>query len=172
MSSLAIIGIGNSLMSDDGIGPRLLKELRVHSQFKDDPDATGRPQVDLIELGSGGMSVLHYLAQYKRAIIVDSGNMDLSPGEFRVFSPDEVTSVKFLSGQSLHEFDLLQAISMSQKLGECPDELMIMAIQPVTVGWGEGLSLELEKNVPIYLSELVTLANRLMKSDSDDKEVE
>lgn len=156
-TSIGIIGIGNPLMRDDGIGVTVLGHLRTNPILSPaiSSDEEEGPGLKFIELGTGGMTVLHYLAKLDGALIIDSGNMGLAPGEFRVFSPDEVESVKFLSGQSLHEFDLLQAIGMSRKLGECPPHLMIMAIQPESVEWGEGLSPSVEQNVDDYVSKAV-----------------
>lgn len=148
-ANIGIIGIGNPLMRDDGIGNAILEHLRNHGDLSD------IQELQFIELGTGGMTVLHHLAKLDGALIIDSGNMELTPGEFRVFTPDEVKSVKFLSGQSLHEFDLLQAIGMSRQLGECPPLLQILAIQPESVEWGEGLSPSLEANVGEYVRQAV-----------------
>lgn len=162
--AIGIIGIGNPLMGDDGIGVTILNRLKEDPDIVPKLDGEAGSALQFIELGAGGMNVLHYLAKFDAALIIDSGNMDLTPGEFRVFTPEEVTSVKFLSGQSLHEFDLLQAIEMSKKLGECPPSLMIMAIQPESVSWGEGLSPALQDSTNDYVIEARKIIGTLIES--------
>ena len=188
--TLGIIGIGNPLMRDDGIGLVVLNMLREHEgltaapRYPDhhpsgtdagpshpphppahqDPPQGTSPDIRFIELGTGGMNLLHHLARLHTALIIDSGNMGLPPGEFRTFSPEDVRSVKFLPGQSLHEFDLLQAIAMSERLGECPPLVRILAIQPESVGWGEGLSAALRRNLDRYVTEAVHVAHALLEA--------
>ncbi len=141
MKRITVIGIGNVLMGDDGIGIVLLNRLKERRELAD---------IEFIETGTGGMTFLHRLATAERALIIDSGNFGGKPGEYRLFSPDEVQSVKFLPGQSLHEFDLIRAIELSQKLGECPERLLILAIQPESIAWSQQLTEAVSSNLQAY----------------------
>ncbi len=133
-SRIAIIGIGNPMMADDGIGPRLISELQGSV-----------PGVDLIDMGTGGMQLVHVLAGYDSVLIIDSADMGLSPGESRVFSPDDVVSFKETRAYSLHDWDLLRSIEISRQLGEAPASILILAIQPGCLEMREGLSPEVER---------------------------
>lgn len=139
----AVIGIGNPMMSDDGIGPRVV------SEFEDPVRG-----VDLIDMGTGGMQLVHVLAVYDSVVIVDSAEMGLSHGEFRLFSPDEVVSLKKTRAYSLHDWDLLRSIEISRELGEAPQSIRILAVQPASVDMGHGLSPEVERGIPRYVEEL------------------
>ena len=140
MSMTAIIGIGNPMMADDGIGPRLISELEGSV-----------PGVDLIDMGTGGMQLVHVLAGYGSAIIIDSADMGLSPGESRVFSPEEVVSLKETRAYSLHDWDLMRSIEISRELGEAPGRILILAVQPGSLDMREGLSPEVERGIPAYI---------------------
>ncbi|MFC2009002.1 hydrogenase maturation protease [Chloroflexota bacterium] len=140
---IAIVGIGNPMMADDGIGPRLISEL--------EGSATG---VDLIDMGTGGMQLVHVLAKYDSVLIIDSAYMGLSPGESRTFSPEEVVSLKETRAYSLHDWDLMRSIEMSRNLGEAPDRILIFAVQPGSLEMREGLSAEVEKRMPTYIEHL------------------
>jgi len=140
---LAIIGIGNPTMGDDGIGPRLISELEGASLG-----------VDLIDMGTGGMQLVHVLAGYGSVIIIDSADMGLSPGESRVFSPEEVVSLKETRAYSLHDWDLMRSIEISTELGEAPERILIVAVQPGSLHMGEGLSPEVEAGIPGYIEEI------------------
>jgi hydrogenase maturation protease len=142
---VAIIGIGNPMMADDGIGPRLIAELEGSV-----------PGVDLIDMGTGGMQLVHVLAGYDAVLIIDSADMGLSPGESRIFSPDDVVSFKETRAYSLHDWDLMRSIEISRQLGEAPERILILAIQPGCLGMREGLSPEVEKGIVGYIEQVRT----------------
>lgn len=140
---IAVIGIGNPMMSDDGIGPRLVAE-----------HEGSVPGVDLIDMGTGGMQLVHVLAGYDAVLIIDSVDMGLSPGESRVFSPDDVVSFKETRAYSLHDWDLMRSIEISRQLGEAPAKILILAIQPGCLEMREGLSAVVEGGIPGYVEAI------------------
>ena len=139
----AIIGVGNPMMGDDGIGPRLIAELEGSV-----------PGIDLIDLGTGGMQLVHVLARYDSVILIDAADMGLMPGECRFFSPDEVVSLKETRAYSLHDWDLMRSIEISRQLGECPKSILILAVQPASVRMCDTLSPELEHAIYSYVARL------------------
>ncbi len=143
VSKLAIIGIGNPTMGDDGIGPRLISELEGSDLG-----------VDLIDMGTGGMQLVHVLAGYGSVIIIDSADMGLSPGESRVWAPEEVVSLKETRAYSLHDWDLMRSIEISRELGEAPERILIVAVQPGSLHMGEDLSPEVERGIPAYIEKI------------------
>jgi len=139
----AVIGVGNPTMGDDGIGPRLVAEL--------EGSVSG---VDLVDIGTGGMQLVHVLARYDAVILIDAADMGLPPGECRVFSSGEVVSLKPTRAYSLHDWDLMRSIEISRSLREAPESILVFAVQPASVEMREGLSPELEREVPRYVAEL------------------
>ncbi len=132
----AIIGIGNTLMSDDGAGVRVLEHL------DDLPE-----HVSIVELATGGMTLLHHLEHYEKMIIADAVDFGGKPGEIRVFRPDEVTSIK-TTGYSLHDLDILMVLKLAKKLGTLPESVVIAAIQPGSLEMKEGLTPQVEEALP------------------------
>ncbi|MDO9537239.1 MAG: hydrogenase maturation protease, partial [Thermoplasmata archaeon] len=127
-SRVAVIGIGNILMSDDGAGVRVLDLLQSLP-----------PGVSIIELATGGMTLLHQFDGLDMVIIVDAVDFDGKPGEVRVFKPEDVTSIKTV-GYSLHDLDILKVLELAEKLGTLPKEVFIAAIQPASLEMSEFLS--------------------------------
>jgi hydrogenase maturation protease len=148
----AVIGIGNTLMSDDGIGPMLVNKARERFGHLDD--------VAFLDEGTIGFGLVHVLKDYDEVIIIDSGDIGKTPGEFKVFSPDDVASTKFCQGYSLHESDLIKVLETSKAMGELPGKVTILAIQPRSVEWREGLSPELTKRSDDYLLVLAKMMKR------------
>jgi len=147
-------------MGDDAIGAILVDRIRDNPFLRELPFF---PDIQFVNLGSGGMKILHNLASMERAIIIDAGDFGGDPGDHRLIVPEEVKSVKFLPQQSVHEFDLLRAIELSVALKECPSPLMIMCIQPERIEWGEELSETLHNRLTEYENVLMDAVKELAR---------
>lgn len=144
---VVVLGLGNPLMADEGIGVFLIERL-VES-------AGEYPDVDFIDAGTGGLSILHHIEGRRKAVFVDCAHMDAEPGAIRRFTPEEVRSAKVLVHQSLHEADLLHIIAMARRLGGAPDQVVIFGIQPQRVELGQGLSPVLADRIDRYVSAIL-----------------
>ena len=136
MSRTVVFGIGNTLMADDGAGVRVLEHLT------DIPD-----NVELVEMATGGMTLLHYFDGVEKAIIIDAVDFGGQPGEVRIFKPGDVSSIKTV-GYSLHDLDILKVLDLAKRMGTLPREVFIVAIQPASLEMGNGLSPEVETALP------------------------
>jgi hydrogenase maturation protease len=134
---ITVIAIGNPLMRDDGAGVSVLQLL------------SGIPEeVAIIDAGTGGIGLLYILSNLDAAIIVDAVDFGGQPGEVRTFPLSQVISTKALPGLSLHEGDILKTIEMAQRLSQCPNEIVICAIQPEEIAEGICLSKPVKKALP------------------------
>jgi hydrogenase maturation protease len=143
---IVVLGLGNPLMADEGIGVDLVSRL---SQ-----EAARYPAVDFIDAGTGGMAVLHLIEGRRKAILIDCAYMDEAPGTIRRFTPDEVRSRKVLAHQSLHEADLLRILQLAEQLGQLPEQVVLFGIQPVAVELRQGLSDVLLDTIGHFLAEI------------------
>ena len=144
---MLLIGLGNLLMSDEGIGVRLVAELEARK--------TVPPGVELLDMGTAGISILHQLAGHTKAVFVDCAFMGEEPGTLRRFTPEEVVTHKVQTRLSLHEGDLLNTLKLAKELGDCPEEIIIFGIEPQSVEPGLELTDALENRVEYYLQQLV-----------------
>lgn len=147
MKPTLIICLGNPLMRDEGIGIRLASELLVH--LADNPD------VEVMDLGTGGLSVMHAIAGREKIVFVDCAVMGQKPGTMLRFTPEQVLSKKVRMRYSLHEGDLLNTLELSRRLAECPDEVVIFGIEPKEIADGEGLTSELQNNIRQYVQTIL-----------------
>lgn len=153
MKPILIICLGNPLMRDEGIGIRLATELSVH--------LTDNPDIEVLDLGTGGISVIHAIAGRKKVVFVDCAIMEKSPGCMYRFTPEQANSKKVQMRYSLHEGDLFNSIELSRNLGECPDNIIIFGIEPKEITHGEGLTSELENNIQQYIQIIMEESNRI-----------
>jgi hydrogenase maturation protease len=129
---VVVIGLGNELMSDEGIGVHIVRRFSARQEEF--------ASVDFIEAGSAGMNLLHLIANRKKAVIIDCAKMGVKAGTMRRFTASQVESVKKLGRFSLHEADILQVINLSRQLGECPQGVVFFGIEPGTLKPGQNLS--------------------------------
>jgi len=137
MEKIGIIGIGNLLRKDDGVGIVLL-ELLVKRK-KEFPK-----NIEFIDGGTGGMNLLHLLAQFDTVLLIDAVDFKGRPGEARVFSLKDIQSQKKPVMMSTHDPDFLNLLRLSQAFKELPETLVIFGVQPRDVSHGMGLSKEIE----------------------------
>ena len=96
------------------------------------------------------MNVLHELEGREKVIFVDCTMMGEPPGTIRRITPDDVRTRKIQPRLSLHEGDLLHTISLAQRLGTCPSDVVIFGIEPKSIDFGENLSPELSDRLEEY----------------------
>jgi len=146
MRPVVVIGLGNLLLSDEGVGVHVIRAL--------EEQAASFPEVDLLDLGAGGLSVLYAISGRRKAILVDCALMGEPPGTLRRFAPEEVRTVKALSGFSLHEGDLVRVLELARELGQAPEEVVIFGIQPADVSPGQELSPILQGRLQEYVDRV------------------
>lgn len=147
MKPIVVIGLGNPLLTDEGIGVAWVNAMRQH--------ADEFPGVDFLELGTAGTSVLHALANRRAALILDCALMGQAPGTLRRFTPEQVTAQRAPLRFSLHEQDLLSVLALSRRLGAYPAEVRIYGVQPFALEPGEQLSLVLRRRLPVLVRYLL-----------------
>jgi len=144
---VVVLGLGNPLMADEGIGVYLVERLRE--------SADTYPSVDFVDAGTGGLSVLYHLEGRRKAVLIDCAFMDEPPGTLRRFTPEEVRSTKVLAHQSLHEADVMQILALARQLGQAPDQIVIFGIQPERVEPALDLSRTLVDRIDEYVCTIL-----------------
>jgi hydrogenase maturation protease len=138
-----IIGIGNYLMADDSIGLRIVEHVSQQG-----PHQNFEP----VNIADDGMRLLFYLAEEtEKIVLVDAVDLGLSPGEFRLFRPGEVESIKDLKRLTTHEGDILKVLELAKSLGKILPPITILGIQPERLEPRIEISPALQKRFDQYL---------------------
>ena len=137
--STLIIGLGNPLLGDEGIGFRVVEELSRLEL----PDG-----VEVAEGGTAGVALLPLLERYQRVIIVDAADMGHAPGCVVRFTPSEVRFKRTGVHLSLHQIGLPDVLALAEALDVSLAEVIIIGVQPGLIEQGTGLSPEVEEAVP------------------------
>jgi len=115
-----VLGLGNEILSDDGIGPRLVKDLT--GMFDS-------PQLEFKTVSLGGLEVMELLTGFDKAVLIDAiHTRDGKPGTVYYFSPSDFRETSNLS--NLHDVSFLTALRLARTLDlNIPSDLYIIAVE-------------------------------------------
>jgi hydrogenase maturation protease len=134
-----VLGLGNPLRGDDGVGPFVVKALEERHL----------PQgVEALDGGSGGLALLQIIEGRDRVIVIDAAEMGRQPGEFVRFQPEEARFAQRSEEFSFHETGLGEALALAKALDQPLPEMVIFGVQPAQMDWGESLSPAVRVAVP------------------------
>lgn len=142
---ILILGIGNILLRDEGIGPHVidkLKEIKL-------PD-----NVELLDGGTGGADLLDFICDRQKLIVVDAIQTDIEPGCIMRLTADDLTTDS-RQNISLHEFGLLETLTMAKQLDCDPKEVIIIGVKPKDITSGVEISDEVSSVVPKIMESIL-----------------
>lgn len=128
-----VMGLGNTLLCDEGVGVRALQGLVG--------DYGARPDVELVDGGTLSFTLAPLIEDASCLVIIDAAQMDAPPGTVRVFEGGEMD--RFVGGNrksSVHEVSLLDLLTIAHLAGHLPSRRALIGVQPGTVGWSETLT--------------------------------
>lgn len=132
MTKTVVMGIGNVLLSDEGVGIHALERIRA---------VCGDDDIEYIDGGTLSFTLAGAVADSDRLLVIDAANLKSSPGTVRLFRNEEMDRFVYAGGKrSVHEVGLGDLMSMAGLAGELPGERALIGIQPEKVDWGEDLS--------------------------------
>lgn len=144
-----ILGIGNYLMGDEGVGVHAARNL----------DGTFDPEtVDVLDGGTAGFQLMEYLEHYPTVIMIDATLDDRPPGTIRLIEPR--FAADFPKAMSTHEIGLKDLVESLALLGKLPKiYLFVISIKEI-----QPLSIELTEEVENALPKLEFEISKLLKS--------
>jgi hydrogenase maturation protease len=124
-----VLGIGNTLLTDEGVGVHVLAHLA---------DGPLPEDVELLDGGTLSFTLAGPIEEADALVVVDAANLKSSPGTLRVFEGGAMDA--FLMGNrksSVHEVGLTDLRAIAMLAGHWPERRALVAIQPQAVDWGE-----------------------------------
>ncbi len=136
-----VLGIGNTLLKDEGVGTHVIRALGG--------DAASADGVDYLDGGTLSFTLAGPIEEAEALIVVDAAELDAAPGTVRLLVGDAMDA--FVSGHrkmSVHEVGLADLMAIAKLTGRWPARRALVAIQPKEVDWGEHLSPAVAAAVP------------------------
>ncbi|MGQ9788733.1 MAG: hydrogenase maturation protease [Candidatus Hadarchaeaceae archaeon] len=142
-----VVGLGNMLFKDEGVGVKCVELLREMDLGSD---------VKIVDGATLGLDLLEEIKGFDRVVLIDAVDMGREPGYLVSFRAEEL--LKIVGGKkfSLHEINLVDVIQLGKQLGYELDKVRIVGIQPKEVGWGDRLSEVIEKKLPELVGRVLS----------------
>ncbi len=147
-----VMGIGNTLLQDDGIG------VHVTELFKSTHPAD--PGVSILDGGTIGLSLLPEIEDAEMVIIVDASEIGESPGTMRIFRNQEIDQQLSGKRRSVHEVALYDLFSAAAIRGRSPEQRVLIAIQPACTEWGLDPTPEVKASIPMACEAISSMTER------------
>jgi len=128
--TILILGLGNPLQGDDGVGCHVAQAL----------EQLDLDNVQVMDGGTPGVGLLNLLEGRRRVILIDAAEMGQPPGTVVRFRPEQVALTGSTQRFSLHRSSVADALALARELDLKLPELVVLGVQPAQVGWGESLS--------------------------------
>ena len=127
-SGTLVLGVGNTILSDEGVGPWVVERLRALN-----PDAPG---ITWMDGGTLSFSIAASVEDAKYLIVVDATELKAEPGTVRVFVDEDMDRMLGGHGRSIHEVGLMDLLNIARLTERLPQHRALVGIQPGVVDWG------------------------------------
>ncbi|MEW5914867.1 MAG: HyaD/HybD family hydrogenase maturation endopeptidase [Gemmatimonadota bacterium] len=141
-----VIGLGNPLMADDGLGVLALQQLR---EDWDLPDT-----VETIDGGTWGMKLLPAIEDADELLLVDAINLDMPPGTDIELERHEIPRV-FALKISPHQIDVAEVLALCELRDTLPERMVAIGLQPERIEFGAALSPRVEERMDSLVANVV-----------------
>jgi hydrogenase maturation protease len=145
-SKTLVLGVGNILRGDDGLGVRAVQML----QARELPAS-----VCVEDAGTPGVGLVTRMEGWERVVIIDAAYTGQKPGMWRRYGAEDVKLVASGEALSLHESDIACALALAQAVNLLPPEVVIYGVEPQRVGWGEELSPVVQAALPALVDDIM-----------------
>ena len=143
---IAVFGIGNILLSDDGVGVHVLNKL------KEEYDLPG--YVELIDGGTKGLDLLPLLEDRDKVMIIDAANFNREPGTIDTVEGEKIPA--FLSSKlSVHQIGLPDMLFAAKLMNIFPSEMCLIGIQPESMATSTEMSDVVSKGMEPLLKKVI-----------------
>ena len=160
---IIVLGVGNILLSDEGVGVRAVERLKHDYRLP--------AQVEVIDGGTSAMEMLDDLAGVDHLIIVDAVRSGQAPATMVRIANEDVP-VFFKTKLSPHQIGLSDVLATLTLMGEPPRGITVIGIEPVALGTAMALTPQVEALLPKVVEQLakelrqlgVTVARKVLEA--------
>jgi hydrogenase maturation protease len=150
---ISVLGLGNVLMGDDGLGPAVINAFEA--------SYTVGADVQVIELGTPGLDLLPWLADVDQVILVDTVKSDLPPGTLRVYNKDDLLRHLPFGRVGPHDPGVKEALLALEFAGRAPRDVIVIGVVPASTELRLELTPAVAAAVPVAVDAIRTTLQRL-----------
>ena len=136
---IIVLGVGNELLSDEGIGVHVIKALQKENSLP--------PEVEVMEGGTDGFGLINIITDTDRLIVIDSLKGGSEAGTLYKFDIEDAPGTPDLFKTSVHQIGILEVINLSSLIGKTP-KTTVIGVEPKSITMGMELSEEVKEKIP------------------------
>ena len=155
-SDTVVIGVGNTILSDEGVG--------VHAARLLESDPRAPAGVTILDGGTIGLELIPYASDAPRILILDAMNSGKAPGTLARMTGKDLLGTT--AGRSVHQLGVADLIAALFLVSSGPQEIVVLGVQPANTDWGTTLSPEVEAALVLLVDAAVAQLN-LWKESRD-----
>lgn len=155
-ATILVLGLGNTLLSDEAMGVRVVEALTALEGTGEDPRARG---LTCLDGGTMGLSLLIDMEDADALILVDAAQLGAEPGSLRVFEGREMDGFLKTRGINPHDIgleDLMDALRLREAV---PGHRALVAVQPQSLSVGDALTPKVAGALPGAVEAVLALAD-------------
>ena len=148
-----VLGIGNTLLTDEGVGIHVIHQLQ-----QDSTRDAGNDDVEYLDGGTLSFTLAEPIESCAQLIVVDASEIKDKPGTVRVFENEAMD--RFITTgnkKSVHEVGLADVMSMALLTGNLPARRALIGIQPDSLDWGSSPSESVSQAIPLACEKVKEL---------------
>ncbi len=150
---IVVLGVGNTLLKDEGVGVRVVEELKKKFTFPSN--------VRLVDGGTQGLWLLPTLQEADRLVVIDAVLGKCEPGSIYRLEKDDLPKGLRLK-QSAHDSDLIEALNLCALLDQAPQTVVVIGIEPEDISaYGLQLTPTIESRVPALVDQVLVELGKL-----------
>lgn len=152
---ILVLGLGNPLLMDDGAGLRLLAELEAESEFSG---------IEFVDGGTQGIALLPLLDERHAVLLLDAMGLGAPAGTVHALAGEGVLLARARRAGTAHEGNAVELLQLARLLGQLPDRVTVVGVEPGEVRTGIGLTQVVEDALPSALEKARTALRQLSAS--------
>lgn len=144
-----VLGIGNTLLTDEGAGVHALEALRaVHPE---------QENVTYLDGGTLSFTLAGEVEQADNLIVIDAAQLKREPGTVACMTNQDMDDFLGSCKRSVHEVGLLDLLDIARLTDTLPEKRALVAIQPDIVDWGEQPTKPVADAIPVAVNHVIDL---------------
>ena len=147
---IVVLGLGNTLQTDEGIGVHVVNHLKKHNHLSG---------AEIIDGGTMSFSLVEPIEDADQLIVVDTAELHSEPGTVKVFEGVEMDAfITHGNKASVHEIGLKDALSIALLDDRLPRHRALVGIQPKQFGWGNDPTPQVADAIPKACQKIFELS--------------
>jgi hydrogenase maturation protease len=148
-----VLGLGNTLLADDGVGVHAVRALQSAEQWTED--------VELLDAGTLSFTLAGAVEQAEGLVVLDAANLNKAPGTVALFEGEAMDDfVANNRKKSVHEVSLFDMLTVARLCDELPARRALIGVQPQHIDWSDEMTDPVRRAIPLVCRAAVDLITR------------